>query len=51
MPIEEHKSLKDYNTFKIDCTARYFSSIDSIESLKTRNQSNYTYPVGLKLQK
>ena len=39
MPIEEHKSLKDYNTFKIDCTARYFSSIDSIESLKTSLQS------------
>ena len=34
MHIEEHKSLKDYNTFNIKATARYFSSIGSIEDLK-----------------
>ena len=34
MHIEEHKSLKTYNTFAIDCTARYFASIQSISDLK-----------------
>ncbi len=34
MHIEEHKSLKNYNTFGIDCTARYFVSVSSIFELK-----------------
>ena len=34
MHIEEHKSLKTYNTFAIDCRARYFVSIQSISDLK-----------------
>ena len=34
MHIEEHKSLKKYNTFAIDCSARYFASIQSISDLK-----------------
>lgn len=34
MHIEEHKSLKKYNTFSIDCSARYFVSIESIKDLK-----------------
>ena len=34
MHIEEHKSLKKYNTFSIDCNARYFVSIESISDLK-----------------
>ena len=40
MHIEEHKSLKDYNTFNIQATARYFCSIGSIEDLKLALQSN-----------
>lgn len=35
MQVEEYKSLKDYNTFGIDCTARYFVSVASIAELKT----------------
>lgn len=34
MHIEENKSLKEYNTFHIDCKARYFVSISTIEELK-----------------
>lgn len=34
MQIEEYKSLKSYNTFGIDCSARYFASINSVSSLK-----------------
>ncbi len=34
MQIEENKSLKKYNTFGIDCTARFFASINKIEELK-----------------
>lgn len=34
MLIEEHKSLKTYNTFGIDCSARYFVSVSSISELK-----------------
>ena len=34
MRIEEHKSLKTYNTFGIDCAARYFVSVESIAELK-----------------
>ena len=34
MRVEENKSLKNYNTFGIDCTARYFVSVESIEELK-----------------
>jgi len=39
MPIEEYKSLKPYNTFSIDCGARYFVSIQSINDLKEVLQS------------
>ncbi len=34
MLIEEHKPLKSFNTFGIDCKARYFVSIDSVPQLK-----------------
>jgi len=34
MQIEEHKSLKDFNTFGIDCSARYFVAVTSVEELK-----------------
>lgn len=34
MQIEEYKSLKNFNTFGIDCTARYFVSVKTIEELK-----------------
>ncbi len=34
MRVEEHKSLKNYNTFGIDCTARYFVSVQTLEELK-----------------
>lgn len=34
MQIEEYKSLKTYNTFGIDCSARYFVSINSVSDLK-----------------
>tara|TARA_B100000809_G_scaffold140211_1_gene137776 strand:- start:4486 stop:5499 length:1014 start_codon:yes stop_codon:yes gene_type:complete len=40
MHIEEHKSLKTYNTFSIDCSARYFVSIQSISDLKEVLQSS-----------
>ncbi|MCF6307304.1 MAG: UDP-N-acetylmuramate dehydrogenase [Flavobacteriaceae bacterium] len=33
MQIEEHKSLKNYNTFGIDCEARYFVSVATITEL------------------
>ena len=39
MHIEEHKSLKTHNTFSIDCRARYFVSIQSINDLKEVLQS------------
>lgn len=34
MQIEEHKSLKNYNTFGIDCSARYYVSVTSVSELK-----------------
>ncbi|MCZ6593365.1 MAG: UDP-N-acetylmuramate dehydrogenase [Bacteroidetes bacterium] len=34
MLIEEHRSLKLFNTFGIDCKARYFVSITSVPQLK-----------------
>ena len=34
MRIEEHKSLKAYNTFGIDCNARYYVSVTSLSELK-----------------
>lgn len=34
MLIEEHKSLKSYNTFGIDCSARFFVAITSIKQLQ-----------------
>ncbi len=32
--IEENRSLKSFNTFGIDCKARYFVSVKSVEELK-----------------
>ena len=40
MHIEEHKPLKNYNTFAIDCKARYFVSVNSKQDLKKVLQSN-----------
>jgi len=34
MQIEEHKSLKKYNTFGIDCAARYFATVTTVNELK-----------------
>lgn len=34
MQIEENKSLKNFNTFRLDCLARYFISVTTIEELK-----------------
>jgi UDP-N-acetylmuramate dehydrogenase len=34
MLIEEHKSLKTFNTFGIDCKARYFISVTNLDELK-----------------
>lgn len=34
MGLEENKSLKSFNTFGIDCNARYFISINSKEELR-----------------
>lgn len=34
MHIDKHKSLKSFNTFGIDCKARYFVSIASVPQLK-----------------
>lgn len=34
MQIEKNKSLKEFNTFGIDCKANYFVSVSSIEELK-----------------
>ena len=34
MPIEPHRSLKAFNTFGIDCKARYFVSVASVPELK-----------------
>lgn len=34
MLVEENKSLKNYNTFGIDCNARYFVSVETIAELK-----------------
>ncbi len=39
MLIEEHKSLKDYNTFGIDAKARFFISVSEISELKEALQS------------
>jgi UDP-N-acetylmuramate dehydrogenase len=35
MEIQENVSLKDYNTFGIDVTARYFASVNKPEEVKT----------------
>lgn len=32
--VEENKSLKNYNTFGIDCNARHFVSVNSVAALK-----------------
>jgi len=34
MQIEENKSLKNYNTFGIDCNACYFISVETVDELK-----------------
>lgn len=34
MRFEEYKSLKNHNTFGIDCKARYFVSVETVEELK-----------------
>ncbi|MGB3343328.1 MAG: UDP-N-acetylmuramate dehydrogenase [Aequorivita sp.] len=34
MRIEENKSLKEFNTFGIECRARYFVSVESVDDLK-----------------
>ncbi len=34
MRIEKNKSLKEYNTFGIDCKASYFVSVETIDELK-----------------
>ena len=34
MQVEENKSLKDHNTFGIDCKARYYASVTSVRELK-----------------
>lgn len=34
MRFEEYKSLKNYNTFGIECEARYFVSVETVEELK-----------------
>lgn len=34
MQFEEYKSLKHHNTFGIDCKARYFVSVETVEELK-----------------
>ena len=34
MDIQKNKSLKEYNTFGIDCKARYFTSVKTIDQLK-----------------
>ncbi len=39
MQIESNKSLKNYNTFGIDCAARYFVSVNTIQELKTALKS------------
>ena len=44
MQIEKNKSLKKFNTFGIDCAAKYFISISSkdqlLEALQTNNHPN-----------
>ena len=34
MRFEEYKSLKNHNTFGIECKARYFVSVETVEELK-----------------
>jgi len=40
MIVEEHKSLLKFNTFKIDCVARFFVSVSSIQELKEVLKAN-----------
>lgn len=45
MTIQENISLKPYNTFGIDATARYFAEVNSVEELKeTLKHSNPQTP-------
>ncbi len=39
MTTESYKSLKPYNTFGIDCRARYFTSVQSVSELREALQS------------
>ena len=45
MQIEEHKSLKNFNTFGIDCKARYFASIQSEADLTNILSSEKNKPL------
>ena len=40
MQIEKNKSLKKFNTFGIDCAAKFFKSISSLQELLEALQSN-----------
>ncbi len=43
MQIQENISLKSYNTFGIDATARYFGSFESVEQLESLITSNSSF--------
>lgn len=45
MHIEEHKSLKNYNTFGIDCKARYFAKITSLNELQELLKNKIHKPI------
>ncbi|HET8803259.1 MAG TPA: UDP-N-acetylmuramate dehydrogenase [Aequorivita sp.] len=45
MRVEEHKSLKNYNTFGIDCNARYFVSVETIAELKQALSEKTSQPL------
>ena len=45
MEVENHKSLKDYNTFGIDAYAKKFVSIASEKELKTLLSSERKTPI------
>ncbi len=49
MHIEENKSLKDFNTFGIDCAARLFASVETVADLKqllSENKSEAFFILG-----
>jgi UDP-N-acetylmuramate dehydrogenase len=49
MNIEENISLKPYNTFGIDATAKYFASFHSIEALEQVLQSSQSLAINQQL--